>query len=100
MSQLTISEVIPSLVSVGHRTLLTIVRGKRRKDTVLICLSQDDVDEGKIALNKGTSTNMYNTDLQLPERIAPSRSETFVMSPPPTISNTVKGDSTLYIHMK
>lgn len=29
-----------------------IVRGKRRKDTVLICLSQDDVDEGKIAMNK------------------------------------------------
>ena len=30
-----------------------IVRGKRRKDTVLICLSQDDVEEGKIAMNKG-----------------------------------------------
>ncbi|CAD6570707.1 MAG: AAA ATPase cdc48 [Tremellales sp. Tagirdzhanova-0007] len=29
-----------------------IVRGKRRKDTVLICLSQDDVEEGKIAMNK------------------------------------------------
>jgi len=29
------------------------VRGKRRKDTVLICLSQDDVEEGRIALNKG-----------------------------------------------
>ena len=29
------------------------VRGKRRKDTVLICLSQDDVEEGKIAMNKG-----------------------------------------------
>lgn len=32
---------------------LTKVRGKRRKDTVLICLSQDDVEEGKVALNKG-----------------------------------------------
>ncbi|WVO14784.1 hypothetical protein L204_102422 [Cryptococcus depauperatus] len=30
-----------------------IVRGKRRKDTVLICLSQDDIEEGKIAMNKG-----------------------------------------------
>jgi transitional endoplasmic reticulum ATPase len=30
-----------------------IVRGKRRKDTVLICLSQDDVEEGKICMNKG-----------------------------------------------
>ncbi|BEJ12503.1 hypothetical protein CspHIS471_0209630 [Cutaneotrichosporon sp. HIS471] len=29
-----------------------IVRGKRRKDTVLICLSQDDVEEGKICMNK------------------------------------------------
>ena len=27
--------------------------GKKRKDTVLICLSSDEVDEGKIALNKG-----------------------------------------------
>jgi len=32
---------------------LTLVRGKRRKDTVLICLSQDDIEEGKIAMNKG-----------------------------------------------
>jgi hypothetical protein len=31
-----------------------IVRGKKRKDTVLICLSSDDIEEGKIALNKGT----------------------------------------------
>lgn len=30
-----------------------IVRGKKRKDTVLICLSSDDIEEGKIALNKG-----------------------------------------------
>ncbi|WWC59705.1 transitional endoplasmic reticulum ATPase [Kwoniella dejecticola CBS 10117] len=29
-----------------------IVRGKRRRDTVLICLSQDDIEEGKIAMNK------------------------------------------------
>ncbi|KLT43524.1 putative cell division cycle protein 48 [Cutaneotrichosporon oleaginosum] len=29
-----------------------IIRGKRRKDTVLICLSQDDVEEGKICMNK------------------------------------------------
>jgi transitional endoplasmic reticulum ATPase len=30
-----------------------ICRGKKRKDTVLIVLSSDDVDEGKIQLNKG-----------------------------------------------
>ncbi|TXT16074.1 hypothetical protein VHUM_00577 [Vanrija humicola] len=29
-----------------------LVRGKRRKDTVLICLSQDDIEQGKICLNK------------------------------------------------
>ncbi|KAG8991160.1 AAA ATPase cdc48, partial [Tulasnella sp. 427] len=29
-----------------------IVRGKKRKDTVLICLSSDDVPEGKIQMNK------------------------------------------------
>ncbi|KAI9636171.1 P-loop containing nucleoside triphosphate hydrolase protein [Dioszegia hungarica] len=29
-----------------------IVRGKKRRDTVLICLSQDDIEEGKIAMNK------------------------------------------------
>ncbi|WVW78196.1 transitional endoplasmic reticulum ATPase [Kwoniella bestiolae CBS 10118] len=29
-----------------------IVRGKLRRDTVLICLSQDDIEEGKIAMNK------------------------------------------------
>lgn len=39
------------------------VRGKRRKDTVLICLSQDDVEEGKIALNKGT--RLMGTSRQL-----------------------------------
>lgn len=39
----------------------TLVRGKRRKDTVLICLSQDDVDEGKIAMNKGRSLSIHYT---------------------------------------
>ncbi|WVR04818.1 hypothetical protein IAU60_001830 [Kwoniella sp. DSM 27419] len=34
-----------------------IVRGKRRKDTVLICLSQDDIEEGKIAMNKVARQN-------------------------------------------
>ncbi|KDN47033.1 hypothetical protein RSAG8_03810, partial [Rhizoctonia solani AG-8 WAC10335] len=33
-----------------------IVRGKKRKDTVLICLSSDDVDEGKIQMNKALSS--------------------------------------------
>jgi len=45
-------------LSVGYKASLiesplTLVRGKRRKDTVLICLSQDDIEEGKIAMNKG-----------------------------------------------
>ncbi|GAA5867963.1 hypothetical protein JCM3774_004740 [Rhodotorula dairenensis] len=31
-----------------------IVRGKKRKDTVLIVLSSEDVDEGRIQINKGT----------------------------------------------
>ncbi|KAG7575383.1 hypothetical protein FFLO_00373 [Filobasidium floriforme] len=35
-----------------------IVRGKKRKDTVLICLSSDEVDEGKIALNKVARNNL------------------------------------------
>lgn len=30
-----------------------ICRGKKRKDTVLIVLQSDDVDEGKVQLNKG-----------------------------------------------
>lgn len=29
------------------------IRGKKRKDTVLICLSSDDVEEGKIQMNRG-----------------------------------------------
>ncbi|KAK4684061.1 transitional endoplasmic reticulum ATPase, partial [Tremellales sp. Uapishka_1] len=35
-----------------------IVRGKRRKDTVLICLSQDDVEEGKVCMNKVARQNV------------------------------------------
>ncbi|KAJ9103896.1 AAA ATPase cdc48 [Naganishia friedmannii] len=35
-----------------------IIRGKKRKDTVLICLSSDDVEEGKIALNKVARNNL------------------------------------------
>ncbi|KAF8757870.1 AAA ATPase family [Rhizoctonia solani] len=35
-----------------------IVRGKKRKDTVLICLSSDDVDEGKIQMNKVARHNL------------------------------------------
>lgn len=36
-----------------------IVRGKRRRDTVLICLSSDDIEEGKIAMNKGKSSLLH-----------------------------------------
>ncbi len=42
--------------------MLISVRGKRRKDTVLICLSQDDIEEGKVALNKGESINSDDPD--------------------------------------
>lgn len=40
-----------------------IVRGKKRKDTVLICLSSDDIEEGKIALNKGASSILRSLSL-------------------------------------
>ncbi|GJE99275.1 AAA family ATPase [Phanerochaete sordida] len=35
-----------------------IVRGKKRRDTVLICLSSDDVEEGKIQVNKVARNNL------------------------------------------
>ncbi|KAK4055188.1 AAA ATPase cdc48 [Microbotryomycetes sp. JL201] len=35
-----------------------IVRGKKRKDTVLIVLSSEDVDEGKIQMNKVARNNL------------------------------------------
>lgn len=43
----------PSSVRADAESTNRAVRGKRRKDTVLICLSQDDVEEGKICMNKG-----------------------------------------------
>jgi hypothetical protein len=38
------------------------IRGKKRKDTVLICLSSDEVDEGKISMNKGWSDRIDHFD--------------------------------------
>ncbi|KAI6006673.1 P-loop containing nucleoside triphosphate hydrolase protein [Pisolithus orientalis] len=35
-----------------------IVRGKKRHDTVLICLSSDDVEEGRIQMNKVARNNL------------------------------------------
>jgi transitional endoplasmic reticulum ATPase len=35
-----------------------IVRGKKRRDTVLICLSSDDVEEGHIQMNKVARNNL------------------------------------------
>ena len=32
--------------------------GKKRRDTVLVCLSSDDVDEGRIQLNKVARNNL------------------------------------------
>ncbi|KAF7985776.1 hypothetical protein HWV62_393 [Athelia sp. TMB] len=35
-----------------------IVRGKKRRDTVLICISSDDVEEGRIQMNKVARNNV------------------------------------------
>ncbi|KAF9241398.1 P-loop containing nucleoside triphosphate hydrolase protein [Melanogaster broomeanus] len=35
-----------------------IVRGKKRRDTVLICLSSDDIEEGRIQMNKVARNNL------------------------------------------
>ena len=35
-----------------------IVKGKKRRDTVLICLSSDDVEEGRIQMNKVARNNL------------------------------------------
>lgn len=43
------------------------MRGKRRKDTVLICLSQDDIEEGKICMNKGA---LYGMSIELTDPVA------------------------------
>ena len=34
------------------------IRGKKRRDTVLICLSSDDVEEGKIQMNRVARNNL------------------------------------------
>lgn len=33
-------------------------RGKKRRDTVLICLSSDDVEEGRVQMNKVARNNL------------------------------------------
>lgn len=35
-----------------------VCRGKKRRDTVLICLSSDDVEEGRIQVNKVARNNL------------------------------------------
>lgn len=35
-----------------------VTRGKKRRDTVLICLSSDDVEEGRIQMNKVARNNL------------------------------------------
>ncbi|KLO05487.1 AAA ATPase, partial [Schizopora paradoxa] len=40
----------------GGDTIL--VRGKKRRDTVLICMSSDEVDEGKVQMNKVARNNL------------------------------------------
>jgi transitional endoplasmic reticulum ATPase len=43
-----------------HRNILSnmLCRGKKRRDTVLICLSSDDVEEGRIQVNKVARNNL------------------------------------------
>lgn len=36
----------------------TVASGKKRKDTVLICLSDDNVEEGRIQMNKVARHNL------------------------------------------
>ena len=53
------SGMIRALVGRIHRLDSSIlVRGKKRRDTVLICLSSDDVEEGKIQMNKVARNNL------------------------------------------
>ena len=91
MLEETLSSVSALIMVIADET----VRGKRRKDTVLICLSQDDVDEGKIAMNKGglnTPRLLSNlADWQWPEATVPSRSATWFTYRRQMISNTARG---------
>ena len=51
--------MIRALVGCRHRLdSSTFVSGKKRRDTVLICLSSDDVEEGKIQMNKVARNNL------------------------------------------
>jgi transitional endoplasmic reticulum ATPase len=47
-------------VNSSHRLILNNMacRGKKRRDTVLICLSSDDVEEGRIQVNKVARNNL------------------------------------------
>jgi transitional endoplasmic reticulum ATPase len=42
----------------AHVTHRMSFSGKKRRDTVLICLSSDDVEEGKIQMNKVARNNL------------------------------------------
>lgn len=58
------SVVIPSsfgkldFTSLFKPNLIDIASGKKRRDTVLICLSSDDVEEGRIQMNKVARNNL------------------------------------------
>jgi hypothetical protein len=41
-----------------HSNLIHCLSGKKRRDTVLICLSSDDVEEGRIQVNKVARNNL------------------------------------------
>ena len=43
---------------VSRLLIVAFLRGKKRRDTVLICLSSDDVEEGKIQMNKVARNNL------------------------------------------
>ncbi|KLO19287.1 AAA ATPase [Schizopora paradoxa] len=50
------SATMEKLQLFGGDTIL--VRGKKRRDTVLICMSSDEVDEGKVQMNKVARNNL------------------------------------------
>ncbi|PPQ70843.1 hypothetical protein CVT24_001050 [Panaeolus cyanescens] len=53
----TINPATMELLSIFRGDTI-IVRGKKRRDTVLICLSSDDVEEGRIQVNKVARNNL------------------------------------------
>ncbi|KAK7034096.1 hypothetical protein R3P38DRAFT_3496323 [Favolaschia claudopus] len=45
-------------VATRNPNTMEVLRGKKRRNTVLICLSSDDVEEGRVQLNKVARSNL------------------------------------------